>query len=282
MSVTMRMLAVTSTREEMKVAWDQVQKTTREVWNEEHPIHQRKVQHLIAKSRDCARHGRCSELDKMVLNRIKAWSTVTDAKSASSSTYPTPSTTAGMTNPPRLAHPRMTEEQDLAQLDREEEQLMILSMEHVKNRFKAAKIEGKEVEEEKDEVVVFGDVDINDDEWSLLNLGPGFMVTSDLDEEDMQVEAVVALTKIRWGRRSRGTENMTDADINKEERDTGLDKLEEEESLAAAIETEARDVLDSEEVGVCMGRTRATDMRNNREVCMSGPDPPSVEAGHNT
>ena len=55
-----------------------------------------------------------------------------------------------------------------------------------------------------DEVETFGDVDLNDNECSLLNLGPGFMVYSDLSMEEMQVEATVTLTKIRWGRRARG------------------------------------------------------------------------------
>ena len=51
LSETMRKLAIGSTREEMRDRWQEVQNMTREVWNEEHPQHQRKVQHLAAKSR---------------------------------------------------------------------------------------------------------------------------------------------------------------------------------------------------------------------------------------
>ena len=116
-----------------------------------------------------------------------------------------------------------------------------------------------EKEDEKDEVVTFGDVELSDEERSLLNLGPDYMVTCDLDNEDMQVEAVVAITKLRWVRRSRGTEHMTDTEINKEERDIGVDALEQEEQLSTMIENEVRDVIGSDGIGLCMGKQRATD-----------------------
>ena len=48
------------------------------------------------------------------------------------------------------------------------------------------------------------------------------------------------------------------------------------------ITAEARDTLSNDGKGVCMGRARATDMNNNREVFMPGPAPSSVEAGLNT
>ena len=135
---------------------------------------------------------------------------------------------------------------------------------------------------EVDEVMIYGDVELNEEERSLLNLGPGFMVTAPLDSEEMQVEAVVTLTKLRWGRRGRGTEDMTDNEIALEEKEKGLDKLEEEESIAAGIQSVARDVISEDEKSIRMGSMRATDMKNNREVCMPGPAPPSVEAALNT
>ena len=134
---------------------------------------------------------------------------------------------------------------------------------------------------EKDKVVIFGEVELSEDERSLLNLGPGFMLHSPLNDEEMQVEAVVALTKIRWGRRSRGTDMMSDMALDKEEMDRGVETLIEEESLMDAISAESRDVLGDDGHSFRMGRKRATDMKNNREVCMPGPAPPSVEAGHN-
>ena len=83
--------------------------------------------------------------------------------------------------------------------------------------------------EAQNEVVVVGGVELSQDEMSLLNLGPGFMVTKPLDVDEMEVEAVVTLMKIRWGRRTKGFEDMDDKEISDYEKDNPVD--EEEESL---------------------------------------------------
>ena len=64
-------------------------------------------------------------------------------------------------------------------------------------------------------------------ERDLLSLGPGYMVVSALSSQEMQVEASVSLTKIRWARRKEGSEGMTVAEAaaeieapTEEERDT--------------------------------------------------------------
>ena len=55
---------------------------------------------------------------------------------------------------------------------------------------------------------------------------------------------------------------------------------EEEESLTEALEVAARDVVEDDCLTVNMGKKRATDMRNNRNVIMPGPGPTRVEANH--
>ena len=57
---------------------------------------------------------------------------------------------------------------------------------------------------------------------------------------------------------------------------------EEEESLAEALDAEARDVLNLEGTELDMGRRRPTDMHNNRHVKMPPPGPAAVEAERNT
>ena len=71
------------------------------------------------------------------------------------------------------------------------------------------KPEAKRVEE-VNEVVVLGNVSLTEDKVNLLNLGPKFMVVSKLSSQEMTVESVATMTKIRWGRRSKGQEDLTD------------------------------------------------------------------------
>ena len=132
----------------------------------------------------------------------------------------------------------------------------------------------------QDEVVIYGAVKLSKDEISLLNLGPGFMVSKPLDIDEMEVESVVTLTKIRWGRRSKGLEEMSDQEIREHEGENPFN--EEEEDLAELIESAARDVVEAESNTINMSKKRATDMKNNRNVYMPGPAPPKVEASHNT
>ena len=106
--------------------------------------------------------------------------------------------------------------------------------------------------EVENEVITFGNVELSEDEIELLNLGPSFMVMSDLIREDMQTECAVTLTKVRWGRMGKGQSEMTDRQVAKEEEEkTESDILEDE--AAKAIEDEARDVISSDGNEVCMG-----------------------------
>ena len=168
-----------------------------------------------------------------------------------------------------------TGEEDLAGLQEEEKILVAKCKRFNKNLGNGQK------PSTTDEVITFGDVSLDQDEVDLLNLGPGFMVVSDLTKEDMQVESTVTLTKMRWGRMGKNLENMTDQEIAKEEKMQTAEDIENEEANDA-MEMEARDVISSDGSEVGMGRMRATDMKNNRNVKMPAPAPARVEANYNT
>ena len=278
LSQELRRMSAGRTKEEMKRVWQEVQETRREVWSREHPLHQRKIHFLQSKARDCDRHPKCKDLNKLAEDRISSWvrrQTTTDDDDhelgETVSSPPAPNNP----NPPSLHKDHITDNKDLANLDNEEE-ILLQKVKTFSDSLRPENIESV------DEVETFGNVVLNKDERSLLNLGPGFMVYSDLDIEEMQVEATVTLTKIRWGRRSRGVENMTNEDIAKEEAELGLEEMLESERLNDVLNEEARDVIDTDSKGFCMGKQRATDQKNNREVIMPGPAPPNVEAAHNT
>ena len=94
-----------------------------------------------------------------------------------------------------------------------------------------------QIDSEK-EVVVFGDVVLDEEETQLLNLGPDYMVVSDLSQEDMQVESAITMTKVRWGRLRKRQEGMTDGQVGKEDEEKTEDDLK-GESEDVAIEEEA-------------------------------------------
>ena len=89
-----------------------------------------------------------------------------------------------------LAENYMSRPQDSERLDREEQVLLRLSKDYNKSWKKECNAEW-----DKDEVRIFGDVILSEDELNLLNLGPGFMVVSELDPMEMQIATIC--TQIR-------------------------------------------------------------------------------------
>ena len=149
----------------------------------------------------------------------------------------------------------------------------------VTTRMRQSKAAGEKIQEltTSDEILVFGDVALSEDEVNLLKLGPGFMVVKDLSEEDMRVECSVSLTKIRWGKMGSGREDLTGKQVEEEEKQETEDEL----TVARALDAEVRDVLSEDGKRLDMRKKRATDMRGNREVFMPAPGKPIVEAEYN-
>ena len=263
----MRDMAMTATKEEVKQAWTEVLETRKKIWDQENPVHQRKIEFLHAKAKDCSKHARCKDLNKLVVERIARWTAGKQQQQQQQGDQLPQEQSEEPSHPPRLDPVWKTKDEDLKGLTVEETTLNSMLKKFCQDL-------KPEEEGNIDEVVTYGNVNLNEDEKSLLNLGPNFMVLGDLDPIEMQVEATVTLTKIRWSRMSRGVEKMTERQIEKEELDLGLQEMVEEERLADALNAEARDVISPDFKAVNMGQKRATDMKNNRDVKMPGPAPP--------
>ena len=177
----------------------------------------------------------------------------------------------------RLSTKYMSRPEDKEMIDSERKWIMWKAD---KNNMKM-EVPETNVEVTDNEVVTFGNIVLTEDERSLLNLGPGFMVASKLDIQEMQVEAAVTMTKIRWSRRKEGVEDLTQEQQDVMEEDMDMEN-QEDMDIAEAIEAEARDVVSSDGRSVNMGRKRPTDQHNNREVRMPGPAASMVEAENNT
>ena len=272
-----RILASILPNLEMKKLWSRVDQVRRETWMEEHSLKQRKTEHLLKVSRDCSKHSMCKKLNQLTTDRLRTWVTGR-GPGTSSADPPSPKLSSHCERvsqlpsvKPNLRPVFMDKTVDLSQIRMEEEQLLAMVYDFNDNLVTEGNVPENEV------VVTYG-CNLTDDELSLLNLGPGFVVASTLDPEEMEVESVVTLTKIRWGRRSKGQETMTNEEIAKEEME--IPENEYQESLTEAMEIAARDVIEEEKMSVNMRKKRATDMRNNRNVFMPGPGPAKVESSH--
>ena len=177
----------------------------------------------------------------------------------------------------------LTRQQDLENLNAESENLQ-----RECNKFNAgltrricsSKKDGVKIEEvdKEDNVAVFGNVDLSEDEMSLLRLGPGFMITTKLEEETMRTESTVTLTKMRWDRMRQGREDMTIGEMDGEDAEKTEEELNEEEKTSGELDRELRDLLSEDGKTLDMRKRRATDMKNNRKVTMPPPARPLVEA----
>ena len=115
--------------------------------------------------------------------------------------------------PPGLRDVYLTRELDLKHIDKECAQVKKRSTEFNKNlttRISSNKLEGRTTPEmeKEDDVKIYGNVVLSEDEMELLRLGPGFMVTTTLIEEDMKTESNVTLIKMRWESMKSGKEDM--------------------------------------------------------------------------
>ena len=278
----MRYITKTRTKLETRTAWEEVRSIRRETWVEDNRKHERKVEHLTRRSSDCNKHRACREVDKIwnegCRNVRMYQEEVVKSTLEESTPSVLPETEAQECDPNiQVKSVYKSKPEDLETLDAEEEKVHRMSQGY--NKLWKVKPDILE-DEEKSEVVTHGNVTLTEPEIDLLRLGPGFMVVSDLDREEMEVEAGVTMTKIRWSKRSRGVEDLTGRQAEMEEKEYPV--TEEEQSLTERLEAESRDVLNNEGDEIDMGRKRCTDMRNNRNVRMPAPGPPAVEAEMNT
>ena len=296
LSEEMRLVALVDSKSETGRKWQEVRDVQHEVWRVENPKHQLKVAHMVQRSSKCESHKVCRSIDCLAEDRwrrsVKSLHNqvgdimVSEAESESVVSDAKPVDPASRSDNPDdpdslLSSRYFSRPEDLERVNREESQMKRVAQsynhswkpDHVPGC--ASPAEGTEVD---NEVIVYGEVELTQCERDLLSLGPGFMVVSQLNDQEMKVESAVTLMKIRWSRRSQGTDGMT---ANQEKHEY-VTPTEEESSLSEALESEARDVLSSDGSELNMGRTRPTNMRNNRDVMMPGPARSMVEAEYNT
>ena len=106
----------------------------------------------------------------------------------------------------------VTREQDRQGMEKDHEEIVRRSLDFNKKmtaRLSQLRNGGGEGVELDDEVLTFGDVNLTENELSVLKLGPGLMVVSSLDKESMRIESAVTTTKIRWSKMKDGTGDMT-------------------------------------------------------------------------
>ena len=252
----------------------------RKMWRHEHASKQRKLAHRKLVASLCQGHSDCREIDKLVEERTKGW----DPRECLTPRLEQPThNLVDVKMELRLRDVYMTRRQDIHQLTKEHRD--VLDWARMSNRewSKARKEKWREDPgsrkddyDQETEVMVYGDVDLSDEERDLLDKGPDFMVVGRLDEKEMRKETAVTLTKMRWSWRSKGQEGLTATERAQAEQET-----EEETEERDRLEAQQRDVIDDDGRAVDLRRLRATDMRNNRHVQMPGPSTVLVEAENN-
>ena len=129
----------------------------------------------------------------------------------------------------------------------------------------------KEIEGQ--EVVVFGDVQLDFEERALLAKRPEYALYDSLDYNKIQEEMNVAMVKVRWDRRSREEHDEDDSDTG----GGGGNTVSDDETIRIE-EAQARMVFDKSTNSVDMGARRATDMAHNKRLHIPQPRPAVEEA----
>ena len=206
----------------------------RSTWASENPRLQKKVSHLVMKAGKCESHKVCREVDKLDKEKQKKskdlraaeteWIIKKSEETSGGGGGGLRNVTGDPENPgaaPPTKDPSSvlssiywSRPEDLQRLTKEKEELIRISSNRNKN-WSASNPTETEVDNDDTEVIVYGSVELSQNERELLNLGPGFMVVSRLSEEELRVESSVTMTKIRWSRRKMGIEDLTEEQANK-------------------------------------------------------------------
>ena len=213
----MRFLASTRERPDVEEAWCQVKSVRKSIWEEEMLRLQRKVTHLIARTKDCNKHRGCRDLESLAVERRRSikesHKRVVKSALSGGDLAPQDEDPACVTSPtPRGPNDRLSRKyhlrpEDLTRITKEQEELIKMSTGYNMTLDKDMKSIGVE---EESEVVTYGSVELSENERDLLNLGPNFMVTLKLDDQEMCVESSVTMTKIRWARKKMGVGDLTE------------------------------------------------------------------------
>ena len=198
------MLESTGDKCEIERAWKEVREVRNETWEKEMPRISRKIEHLTKKAGRCETHRKCKELDAIYNKRMKEMR-VKNEEEKTRILSGQPVNMTEMNDRQRLMNQDDTEEtvkekernpgrllsskyhsrpEDLNRLQKEQTEILRMSQSFNKNwKEKKDTLE----DEEEDEVMTFGQVELSQMERDLLNLGPGYMVVSELSSQEMQI-----------------------------------------------------------------------------------------------
>ena len=119
--------------------------------------------------------------------------------------------------------------------------------------------------EANNQPLVFGDVQLDEDERSVMLLDPKYAVLDSLGAEGFELEVQAAMAKLRWNKMK---ENGQEEDVTEAERE----RLE-------TLEAEARQIYDPKSKTVDYRKYRATDAPMNATLKLPPGQAPDYEAG---
>ena len=128
------------------------------------------------------------------------------------------------------------------------------------------------------EVMVYGDVDLDDDERLLLQRRPEFAIYDSILDMKISEEMNLTLTKIRWDRESRGLSQQEQEEEESLFTQEEKKEIMEQEERQRQEDSQSRIIFDQESNTINMGARRATDMKHNSRLIMPQPRPPMEEA----
>ena len=118
-------------------------------------------------------------------------------------------------------------------------------------------------------ITQYGNVKLEQEEKDFLQLGPDFALLGDIDMEQTQVDLLSAMTKVRWERMGKETEEVK---LYRE-----AEEIEEEEKVVDMVEEERKEFNILKKT-VNVGYKRCTKMKSNRRIIFPAGRPAKEEA----
>ena len=124
-------------------------------------------------------------------------------------------------------------------------------------------------------VPIYGNITLDDDELSVLNLPPKLCTLPKITTEGAEYEGVLCNVKLRWSRRQTGS--LEEQELALEEQDKEKPEPEEQTMKREVEENSCREVYNGDTKTLDFRRLRATDMDNNPRVGLPPPRPDKEE-----
>ena len=134
-------------------------------------------------------------------------------------------------------------------------------------RYKDIKIFHETINEESNvdiNVMTIGDIELDEEELSILKLPPDFAILTNLSEENFIHEEELAMTKLRWEKRK-----LIEEDLGKD----NIDVTEEEKEEIKIVEAKSRQIFDPINKSLDLRKRRVTDLKENFP-CLSSQTTP--------